>query len=70
MSSIVFGIFMVESDHSISLSETAITFPFLALISWIEDRFFSKRKSCGQNITLGIFSSMSANGPCFNSPEG
>ena len=49
---------------------TAITEPPRALASWMLLSIFSKTWSCGARATTGMFSSMSAIGPCFISPAG
>lgn len=52
------------------LSEIARTLPFLAWISWSDPLFFSRNSSFGMKRIDGVFSSISANGQCFNSPAG
>jgi len=49
------------------LSDIASTLPFLALISWIDEMFFSKTISFGAKNTVGKLSSISASGQCFSS---
>ena len=44
--------------------------PLRAFTSWMFDTILSKTESCGAMNTTGIFSSMSAIGPCFISAAG
>ncbi|EKE27383.1 MAG: hypothetical protein ACD_3C00215G0001 [uncultured bacterium (gcode 4)] len=61
---------MIQSAVEIFESEMARTFHFLALISCMEERFFSNRKFFGANMTHGKLSSINAREPCFSSQVG